>query len=411
MPTLSDKLKSLGVKVGAKDIQSSRPNDNHSIETVVPGRYLTTPAGEAYVVESLYVSDYRHGDLKLHGLAPLDLVAEWVGDHNIRQIQSDEFVYLDIETTGLTGGTGTYAFLIGVGRFIGEDFHLAQFFMRDPLQEPAQLLALEEFISPCNSVVTYNGKAFDVPILTTRYITQGWTSPFASFSHIDLLPLSRKLWRERMPSRTLGNVETFILGARRTEEDVPGWMIPELFFDYLRSGDARPLKKVFYHNVMDVLAITALLNHISHLLFDPMDPAQIQGVDLIGMGRLYEDLGYTEQAEEYYHKSLDHVLPEDAMWETVKRLSYIKKRRGDNSGAINLWKQAADKTYIYAHVELAKYYEHQARDIENALFWTHRALEIINSPGISPSIHLEWKYDLEHRRERLMNKQALISRR
>ena len=406
MPTLSDKLKSLGVKVGAKDIQSSRPKDNHSIETVVPGRYQTTPAGETYVVESVYVSDYRHGDLKLHGLAPLDIVAEWVGDHHIRQIQSDEFLYLDIETTGLTGGTGTYAFLIGVGRFIGEDFHLAQFFMRDPLQEPAQLLALEEFISPCNSVVTYNGKAFDIPILTTRYITQGWTSPFASFSHIDLLPLSRKLWRERMPSRTLGNVETFILGARRTEEDVPGWMIPELFFDYLRSGDARPLKKVFYHNVMDVLAITALLNHISHLLFDPMDPDQIQGVDLIGMGRLYEDIGYTDQAEDYYHKSLDHELPEEAMWETVKRLSYIKKRRGDNSGAINLWKLAASKTYIYAHVELAKYYEHQARDLENALYWTQRAIEIINSPEILPSTHFEWKYDLEHRRERLMNKQA-----
>jgi len=406
VPTLSDKLKSLGVKVGAKDIQSSRPKDNHSIETVVPGRYQTTPAGETYVVESVYVSDYRHGDLKLHGLAPLDIVAEWVGDHHIRQIQSDEFLYLDIETTGLTGGTGTYAFLIGVGRFIGEDFHLAQFFMRDPLEEPAHLLALEEFISPCNTVVTYNGKAFDIPILTTRYITQGWTSPFASFSHIDLLPLSRKLWRERMPSRTLGNVETFILGARRTEEDVPGWMIPELFFDYLRSGDARPLKNVFYHNVMDVLAITALLNHISHLLFDPMDVAQVQGVDLIGMGRLYEDIGYTDQAEDYYHKSLDHELPEEAMWETVKRLSYIKKRRGDNSGAINLWKLAASKTYIYAHVELAKYYEHQARDLENALYWTQRAIEIINSPEILPSTHFEWKYDLEHRRERLMNKQA-----
>ncbi len=404
MPSLSDKLKSLGVKVGTQGITPKEARSPYTIEQVVPGRLQATQAGDAYIVESWYPVEYQHGHTSLQGMGPLDLLAEWTGETRIRQCSTEAFAYLDIETTGLMGGTGTYAFLIGAGRFEEQGFHLAQFFMRDPLEEPAQLLALEEFLAPCDTLVTYNGKAFDVPILATRYLTLGWQPPVISLSQLDLLHLARKLWRDRFPSRTLGNIETYILGVRRTEEDVPGWMIPQIFFDYLRSGDARPLKSVFYHNAMDVVAMAALLNYVSHLLEDPLHNPHTEGIDLVGMGRLFEDLGRVEEAALLFRRSLEHDLPEPLAWEIVERLSFIKKRMGDFESAVALWRQAAAAGQIYAHVELAKYYEHRTADIPAAKSWTVSALEIIRAPGCPPSVRHEWREDLEHRLERLERK-------
>ncbi|MGE5225197.1 MAG: ribonuclease H-like domain-containing protein [Omnitrophica WOR_2 bacterium] len=404
MPNLSDKLKSLGVKVGAQDIAPPRQRYPYTVEQVIPGRLHPTPAGETYVVDEYYPVTYQYGNTGLYGMSPLNILAEWAGERRISQCGTEAFAYLDIETTGLQGGTGTYAFLIGAGRFENNDFHLMQFFMRDPSEEPAQLLALEEFLAPCDTLVTYNGKAFDVPILVTRYITQGWKAPLISLSQFDLLHLVRRLWRDRMPSRTLGNVETYILGARRTEEDVPGWMIPQLYFDFLRSGDARPLKRVFYHNAMDVLAMAALLNHISHLFEDPVHNPYTEGVDLVGMGRLFEDLGKTEEAILLYRRSLEHELPGELLWDTVQRLSFIYKRNSNYGSAVSLWQQAAAQKQLYAFEELAKYYEHHARNVEEALSWTMAALQIIQSPGSLPSLRLEWQPEMEHRLERLRRK-------
>jgi uncharacterized protein YprB with RNaseH-like and TPR domain len=402
MSSLSDKLKSLGVQVGGSHLEPPKPRSKLSLEQLIPGRLHTTLAGDTYIVENTYPPEYRHGRAMLSGMAPLHTLAAWAGEARIGLCPAPAFAYLDIETTGLSGGTGTYAFLIGAGRLLGDDFQLAQFFMRDPIEEPAQLLALEEFLATCETLVTYNGKSFDVPILNTRYITQGWKTPLMDLYHFDLLHLSRRLWRDRLPSRTLGNVETFILGHRRTLEDVPGWQIPQLYFDFLRSGDAEPLKGVFYHNAMDVLSMAALLNHVSHLFEDPLHAQTEHGVDLVGMGRLFEDLRQDENAAGLYRRSLEQGLPDDQLWDTVQRLSFIKKRNGDYETALTLWKQAAGEGQIYAYVELAKYYEHQAREIENALYWTQGALQIVSAPSCPFYLRQEWQDDLEHRQARLL---------
>jgi uncharacterized protein YprB with RNaseH-like and TPR domain len=373
MNSLSDKLKSLGVKIGVRDLPPPRPRNPYPIERVMSGRFQGTLRGEVYVVEKRYPLEHRHGCATLQITSPLGVIAEWARAPRLADTELDAFAFLDTETTGLAGGTGTYAFLVGVGRYEGEEFHLAQFFMPDPIEEPALLAALTEFLQPfdpaqdrpCQALVTFNGKGFDVPLLNARYITNGEQSPLASFAHLDLLPLARRLWRARLPSRALGYLEEHILGLVRTQEDVPSWVIPSLYFGYLRSGDARSMKSVFYHNAMDVLSLAALLSHVAGLLDDPLNV--VHGLDLVDMGKMFENLGYLERAAQLYEHGMARDLPEEVYWGTVRRLSFAQKRRGNLTTAVALWRQAARSGQIYAHVKLAKFYEHKQRDCNEAL--------------------------------------------
>jgi uncharacterized protein YprB with RNaseH-like and TPR domain len=393
--SLSDKLKSLGVRIGARGLPPPRPRKPYPIQRVVPGRFRETLYGEVYVVEERYPLEHRHGCATLQITSPLGVIAEWARAPRLTDIELDTLAFLDTETTGLSGGTGTYAFLVGVGRYDGQEFHLAQFFMRDPIEEPALLAALTEFIQPCQALVTFNGKGFDVPLLNTRYITNGDPTPLVSLAHLDLLPLARRMWRPRLPSRALGYLEEHILGLVRTQEDVPSWVIPSLYFGYLRSGDARAMKSVFYHNAVDVLSLTALLGHIAGLLDDPLNV--VHGLDLVAMGKMFESLGRLEEAAQLYEHGLAHDLPEEIYWDTVQRLSFAQKRRGNLSAAVALWREAANSGQIYAHVELAKFYEHKQRDYGEAAQWTHQALALVSTPDSPGHLYGRWLADLEHR--------------
>ena len=410
MPSLSDRLKSLGVKVGTQGIhQPHRPYPN-TIDKVLSGHRLENHFGETFLVEAIYPPGDQHGYHGLHKSVPLEIMAAWVKDERIRDYNPEYFAFLDTETTGLSGGTGTYAFLIGAGRLEGDDFRLAQFFMRDPIEEPAQLAALEEFLAPCKAIVTYNGKAFDIPLLNSRFTYHGWHSPFSDLAHVDLLHLARRLWRERLPSRTLGNIETKILGTQRTENDVPGWMIPQLYFDYLRSGDALPLKSVFYHNAMDILSLAGLFNHSARLLSDPTSGVVEYSIDLIALARLFEDMGILKTATDLYILGLEHEdiqnqrIPEDILLKAILRLALIYKRQDNFEPAIVLWKKATQHNNIDAYIELAKYYEHRARDYGEAIRWTEAAITIIQKPGFSAFEYQQWKPELEHRLSRLTRK-------
>jgi uncharacterized protein YprB with RNaseH-like and TPR domain len=404
MASLSDKLKSLGVKVGARDLPPPRPRNPYPIEQVVPGRFQGTPHGEAFLVETRYPLEHGQGCAALRITASLRVIAEWAREPRLAEAEPNAFAFLDTETTGLAGGTGTYAFLVGVGRYDGEAFHLVQFFMRDPVEEPALLAALTEFLQPCQVLVTFNGKTFDLPLLNARYVTNGELPPLASAAHLDLLPLARRLWRDRLSSRALGYLEEHILGVTRTHEDVPGWVIPSFYFDYLRSGDARPLRSVFYHNAMDVLSLAALLSHVAGLLDDPLNGAVVHGLDLAAMGKLFEDLGHLRTAVQLYERGLAHDLPEELYWKTVQRLSFAQKRCGNLSAAVALWREAARSGQIYAHIELAKFYEHKRRDYSEAAQWTHTALALVNAPDFPRHACGRWLADLEHRLARLHRK-------
>ncbi len=400
MSSLADKLRSMGVKLGTENLPPPKPRNPHAIEAVVSGEFRETAHGEVFVSETLYPADHRHGQTELRLAGSLRTVAQWAKEERVASLPPEGFVFLDTETSGLAGGTGTYAFLVGVGRHGPEGFRLTQIFMRDPAEEPALLDVVEELLHPCAALVTFNGKSFDVPLLRTRFTLQGRELPLDGAAHLDLLPLARRLWRDRLESRALGFLEAHILGAQRDEEEVPGWLVPQLYFDYLRSGDARPLKGVFYHNAMDVVALAALLNHVTGLLDDPLINGCEHGCDLVALGRLFEDMGEPDRAVELYECGLAKDLSEEVFVAAVRRLSYLQRRRGQTVAVLELWRRAAGAQQVYAHEALAKFYEHEMKEYAEALRWTEAALRVVEAWPPSPARERALE-DLSHRRDRL----------
>jgi tetratricopeptide (TPR) repeat protein len=224
------------------------------------------------------------------------------------------------------------------------------------------------------------------------------------------LHLARRLWRDRLPSRTLANLEVQILHASRTDEEIPGWMIPQMYFDYLRDGDARPLKRVFYHNAMDVVSLAALLNHTSAMLEHPSAQPLSEYIDLAAVARLLEELGHTDQAVELYETCLNAELPEEIHNDTLYRLALLHKHNNNYQAAIPLWEQAVARRKIYAYEELAKYFEHHALDLEAALKWTQEALGFIDKSDLPKADIRQWKLEFKHRLQRLQRKIASQSK-
>ena len=403
-PSLKDKLRSLGVKVGPADLAPPKPKSPYEIDSVVAGEFHPTPRGEVFIVEQVYTPDYHHGISPIVASLPLSLISQWANDPRLVDLPLSRFAFLDTETSGLSGGTGTYAFMVGIGRFIDDQFVLKQFFMRDPAEESAMLEAITQFLAPAQALVTFNGKAFDAPLLATRYRLHHIPIPFKDYAHVDLLPLARRLWRDRLESRALKYLEQHVLSFTRSMEEVQGIEVPWLYFDYLRSGDARPLAGVFYHNAMDVVAMAALLAHINEAVEHPYDGRVEHGLDFVALGKLFEDLGHWEEAARLFEHGLELNLTESDFGVAVKRLSILQKRRGDFDQAVRLWETAAANGHIYAHIEMAKYYEHKCRDAQMALKWTRSALEHVERADLAVYMRKYWQEEINHRLARLEKK-------
>lgn len=402
--SLSKQLKSLGVSLGKERKFKQRTRSSYPIETVVEGKFLDVIYGQVFCHDEIYQSNYLHGAKPLYPSLPIKTLCQWADAANLSSTDLNDFIFLDTETSGLAGGTGTYAFEVGLGRFTDEGFHLAQFFMRHPGEESALLAGLTEFMDGMKAVVTYNGKSFDIPLLNTRYTMIGMSSPFEGVDHFDLLPLARRLWRIRLESRTLSNVENQILGVERGEEEVPGYMIPDMYFEFLKTQDARPLGGIFYHNAVDILSLAGLFSHMAFLLHDPHSKEIAHIEDVVALARFFESTGDISQAKGLYQKALNSEMPEDLYWDTIERYSFLLKRQGDWDKAIELWEMAAENNALYAVEELAKYYEHRSKTLEIAREWTEKGLQIIREHHLPAYEHYQWQEKLEYRLNRLERK-------
>ncbi len=401
--SLSDKLKSLGVQIGSQNLPPAKPKaEKFPIESVLNGVDLTTAYGPSFMVENRLEMDYLHGDVVLLNEVNPHIISTWARIHDLGPALLDRVLFLDTETSGLAGGTGTYAFLIGLGFRTTQGFVVQQIFMRDPDQEPALLAALSEIVQPFEYVVTFNGKSFDVPLLNARHVMNGFTSPFPAMNHIDLLPLARRLWRGRLASRALKDLDFEILHVPRTQEEVPGWMIPDIYFDYLKTGDARPLANVFYHNSMDILSLAALFNVCSDLLFQPLQQKNVPGLDLVAVAHLFEELGEVESAVAVYEECLTRGdLPLPVYLETIQRYALLYRRQERWDEAVGLWTKAAGHGWLEAIIELAKYYEHQAKKYTLALQWTDEAISVTKRMDLPFWQKRGMLEELAHRRARL----------
>jgi uncharacterized protein YprB with RNaseH-like and TPR domain len=374
------------------------------IEEYVEGQVEKNLWGEFFLARQLLpfgrpYGKFRIGDLATADLSPLNLLLA-----SATLPDPTKLVYLDTETTGLAGGTGTLAFLIGIGAVAGSQFVIRQFFLRDYPEEKAALVALAEALQEFQGVVTFNGKTFDIPLLETRYALARLKSPFSRLVHLDALYPARRLWRLRLESCKLTDLESAVLGIGR-EGDVPGSEIPEIYFDYLRSGNAQGLQPVFYHNALDVMTLAALVVELARILGDADHRTLTSSLDLFSLSRILARARATERSVATCQQALAKGLPECIEAQALWQLAAQHKRQRQHDLAVELWNELARREVpfaIKALEELAIHYEHRRRDAATALEFTAVALGRLRESS-APRAHFE---RFARRLERLRKKSA-----
>ncbi len=357
------------------------------IEEYVEGVLEKNDLGEYFIARQAFpfgrpYGKLRIGDISVADLSPLNLLFPQAA-----LPAPERLIYLDTETTGLAGGTGTCAFLIGIGTLEGTQFVVRQFFLRDYPEEKAILQALAEILAAFDGLVTYNGKTFDVPLLETRYALARLKSPFGRLLHLDALHPSRRLWRLRLESCKLTDLESAVLGIER-EGDVAGSEIPAIYFDYLRSGDARGLQPVFYHNALDIMTLAAVTVELARAIGDGGASTLDSPVDLFSLSRMLETAGSREQSVVTCQRALSGGLPEEIEARALHQLALQYKRQRQHELAVETWLELtrrASPLALEAFEELAIHYEHRERDPQRAMEFTLAALERLREqPSLPP---------------------------
>lgn len=400
--SLQSKLLALGVKLGFAD-QSVPATDHNtfSVEKLFTGEVSSNQFGECYTVRKNYPPDYIHGSIDLTSRPRLSFIADYCHLPELSNSGSDKLVFLDTETTGLSSNAGTFPFLTGLCKSTQTGAEVALLLCRTQSDEPAMLEELYRYVSGASAIVTYNGKSFDIPLLESRYALYAMRSPFRELGHIDLLQITREIWKRTLPSRSLGHIEMAILGFPRTQDEVPGYLIPQIYYDYLKSRDARPLTGVLYHNEMDILSLIGLLNHLlskSNDEIEHLNPADIQSiVSLVIKSGDFSRLPYLiEQVL---------LLPDSEVnWSAFHKLCAWLKSNHQTELALELFNKAALAGEAWAALELAKYYEYHQKDYSQAISWCETYefhLEIHSLSPYSKSVQMA---EIQKRKNRIKSK-------
>ena len=384
----------------APAVPSRSLGDDALLETL-GGRFVETSRGALHVTTHRYPHPSRHGKACLfhgRGLATgcLSPLYDGMSDFSV-----EKALFFDTETTGLAGGSGTYAFLVGLGYYEGEEFVTEQLLMRDHGDESALLEFFAQRLAQRAGLISFNGKTFDAGLLTTRYAMHRRSDPISGLPHFDLLHICRRLWKEsRLPDCRLETLEHRVLGAPRVD-DVPGWMIPEVFFSYLRDRNPKPLQGVLEHNRRDIVAMAGLCGTLSSLLSaNCLESAPADPHLRLGLARLWSALGQTEVSDLFFRSALTHTELSDQARETgMTRWARCLKKRNQQEQAALLWRRvlAHSPGHLEATVELAKWFEHHRKDYRTALLLVEGGLR-------DRTLTLRRRRDLEHRAQRLRSR-------
>lgn len=363
---LRDKLRRLGVHKGAAHLNNAGrlkapPAAQAISQSPHPYERISTPFGEAVVRRARFGLSEHHGDRLLReGAARLGAITP-------TEFDLTRAVFIDTETTGLAGGAGTLAFLVGAGYFESDEFVVAQYFLADPAHEDAMLADLDRLVSGRDNLVTFNGRAFDIPLLDTRFTLARMPSPFADKPHLDLLLPARQVWRNTLSSCSLGSLEFHVLGVRRDQQDIAGFLIPQLYREYLQTGDMTEMERVMYHNLLDVLSMVTLAAKLNEVFTRPSGAAEH-----LALARHHERLGQMDQSIAEYRQSLDGAAG-GANAAATRRLAAALKRLHRHEEALEYWETLADAGDFDALIELAMYYEWQTKEHDLAADCAARA--------------------------------------
>jgi uncharacterized protein YprB with RNaseH-like and TPR domain len=354
---------------------------------VLGGSLTTAAAGATIVVDRQYEAHTRHGrvtigeiaDVLLEGrdaLAVLTARALPAGDS-----REEALWFLDLETTGLAGGAGTQAFLVGCACLDGEGIAVRQFLLPGYEHERALLADVGAWAAARGAIVTFNGRSFDVPLIETRYLFHRQRFPLEGRAHVDMLHPARRLWRTRGESEgrseascSLGTLERLLAGVHRVG-DVPGFEIPSRYFQFVRDGDARPLEAVLEHNRLDLISL-ALVMARALTLVERGPSATRTAYECLGLARIYDRAGRRDEADAAYGQAIDRLVrvgrDPETLADALRRLAHCRRRAGRWREAAAAWQELVDlprcpaALRLEAREALAIHHEHRARDLDAA---------------------------------------------
>jgi hypothetical protein len=333
---------------------------NHFGEHLAIRNWFSTPEfSEPSAVALELLSRTRDAEMSRRTRAALEDPAKWL--------------FLDTETTGLAGGTGTYPFLVGIAWWDAGGLQVEQFFMRDFSEEHSLLHELAARLADRPVLVTFNGKSFDWPLLENRFaMTRSISTPRLA-AHLDLLHPARALWKLRLGSVRLVELERRVLDTPRLgwhrEDDIASALIPQYYFDYLRGGPCDPIVGIVRHNQMDLRGLAALFGKINTFIASQQtDRDGIDSLDLFGLSRFFERRGDSDRAHVACSQALELGLPAEFLARARRELALLAKRRGDHARAAALWLELSTDPQdgVLACEQLAIHYERRAKDPERA---------------------------------------------
>ena len=337
------------------------------------GQEVATRAGSHWEMEQLYES---HGSMETWRLADLPpALLGPISSGQIGDVPPERWAFLDTETTGLAGGTGTVAFLVGVGRITRDGLVVRQYFMRDFAEEASALTALADHLAEFDVMITYNGKAFDQPLLETRYRMTRSRPPFGRVEHLDLLFGARRLWKMRFESCRLVELENRILGYTRVG-DVAGDLIPLLYFQYLKTQKAGPLEPVFEHNRLDIVSLACLTAIVSRAFDQPHHTELGSGFELIGLGRWMIANERHDDGLTLMRRGIEKNIPDELLFKTLWEIALAEKKLGRGPGGFAELAHSRNPYRAAALEELAKHYEHREKNLAMALVFVEQALSL-----------------------------------
>jgi len=296
-------------------------------------------------------------------------------------IQPENLLFFDTETTGLSGGAGNTVFLLGYSRIEGEEVVVRQHFLPSPHAEVTLYHSFLEQAKQSSHLVTFNGKSFDWPQVRTRHtLIRNQVQALPTFGHLDLLHGARRLWKDELESCRLAVIEQEKLDVRR-QDDLPGYLAPVRYLDFLYSKDPEMIEGVLRHNEIDVLSLITLYVHVSRLLLEH-EREEVSQEERFEIARWYEALGDRKTALQAYMT----VARSDHPWSVRAKLAvgHLYKRQKDWKRALAVWESCMESPgYVpeEVYIEAAKLCEHQLGDWEKALRYTRHAYELWKQRG------------------------------